>query len=139
MKSVQKAVANVDLKILAQIILAVLVGGWGWLAENQVVVIAFVATVLVWGFSELTKAKLNLGKFWKTVIVFVVSVILQLLFTHPVVPTFPGWDIALLVTYLGQWFALAQEVMLAAMVIYNMLLSQVFDEASVRITRAIRK
>jgi hypothetical protein len=116
---------KVDLKILAQIILAVVMFGWGWISDNMIVVIGFIASVLVWLFDFLTKYKIILGKFWKTVAAFLVSLILQLLITHPTLPTFPGWDISLLVTYIGEWFALAQSVMLASMVIYSMLLEKV--------------
>jgi hypothetical protein len=119
---------KIDFKLLAQIVASIALFGWGWLADNQVVVVGFAATVLAWLFNVLLAQKISLGKFGKTAVVFVVSVLVQLLIVHPAIPSFPGWDIAALVTYLGEWFALIQSVMLAAIVIYNALLDKVLNE-----------
>lgn len=122
---------KINWKIFAQIVLAVITLGWGWLADNQVIVIGFAASVLVWLFDFLTRQKVTVGKFWKTIAVFIVSVGLQLLFAPVGIPTFPGWEVPLLVDYIAQWFILAQDVMLAAMVIYNIMLDQVLGNTAV--------
>lgn len=127
-----------DTKDLFKIIFAFLAFGVGWFADNQATVIAFSAMVLVWLISTLAER----GEKWqwintraaKTILVFVVSFGLSLLFQPIVLPSFPGWTgdagtwIPLFSAWIAALFGVVNEAVLFAMTIYNVLLAQVLEK-----------
>lgn len=115
-----------DWTMLTRIVLSVITFGWGWLTGNQDIVLAFVASLLVWLVSLAVERGYNIGKAVKTVFLFVVSVALSLLFTPVDLPPFPGWD--QITEYLGAIFVLVDTVLAAATVIYNLLLAEILKQ-----------
>lgn len=131
---------KVDWKLFAQIVLAVVVFGWGWLGDNQVIVIGFVASLIVWLFNALTSRGILVNKFWKTVAVFVTAVILQVIFTPFVSPASPTWsgefsaDVMLFLSWVGDWLTVIQGTVLASMTIYNAILEVVLANTVARLS-----
>ncbi len=117
-----------DWKMWTRIVLSVLTFGWGWLSGNQDIVLAFVASLIVWVLGLLAERKWEVGKAVKTVALFVVAIILELGFAPVHLPTFPGFeDVAALTAFLGAFFEIAKTVLAAATVIYNLLLSKILE------------
>lgn len=123
-----------DWKLLAQIILSVITLGYGWLSENQVVLVAFAAMLIVWLFDLLTKQGILVGKIWKTVAVLFSAFVIQVVVTHPATPGFPPYGgelgpyIILLLDYAGAWLMIAKDAAFGAMVIYNLLMEKVLEQ-----------
>lgn len=122
-----------------KILLAVMTFGIGWFADNQVTMIAFASTAVVWAISYATQLHPSFawlkGKGPLTALVFFVSFVLSYLFQPFTVPAFPAWvgDFGLYVPLVSKWlnafFAVITPAVVFAMTIYNMLLSQIYEKA----------
>jgi len=133
-----KSVVPFNKTDLYKIIFAFLAFGVGWFADNQTTVIAFAAMTIVWLISTLTenneKWQWLKGKGPKTILVFVVSLALTFLFQPIRVPPFPGWTSAsgtwvpLFSAWVAAFLGTANEAILFAMSIYNILLAQVLEK-----------
>lgn len=132
--------SNFSWKDGLMIVLAVLTFGLGWLANNQSTVIAYVAVLIVWLLAFLGKQFPRLswikGKTFLTVLVFIASFILALLFQPFKLPALPTWsgDIVVFAPALAIWltalFAGFSGAVTMALGIYNILLAQVLDKVS---------
>lgn len=122
-----------------KILLAALAFGIGWFADNQVTMIAFASSSIVWALGWLVQLSPKLawikGKGPLTVMVFVVSFGLAYLFEPFALPVFPGWsgDAGSFVPLLSEWFSglfsIVGSAVVFAMSIYNLLLAQVYEKA----------
>ncbi len=121
-----------------KILLAVITFGIGWLADNQVTVVAYAAVLIVSliGFIARQYPQLDWlkGKAPLTVAVFVVSFILAYFFKPFTFPVFPGWTgdagtyVPLISSWLEAFFAIVGTAVAFSMSIYNVLLSQVLEK-----------
>lgn len=121
-----------------KILLAALAFGIGWFADNQVTVIAFASSALVWAIGWLVQLSPKFawikGKGPLTVLVFAVSFGLSYLFAPFALPAFPGWpgDAGSFVPLLSEWFSalfgIVGSAVVFAMSIYNLLLAQVYEK-----------
>lgn len=122
-----------------KIVLAVMTFGIGWFADNQVTMIAFSATVIVWLISYLTKLSATFawlkGKGPLTAMVFLVSFVLSYLFQPFALPEIPLWtgDFGTYIPMISKWvsgfFAIIAPAVTFAMTIYNLLLAQIYERA----------
>ncbi len=134
---------------LFKIIFAFLAFGVGWFADNQATVIAFAAMTIVWLVSTLAarsdKWQWVKGKAVLTILVFIVSLGLAFLFQPITLPPFPGWtgDAGTYVPLLSAWIAaflgVANEAVLFAMTIYNVLLAQVLEKLPPTLSRLLNR
>lgn len=129
-----------------KIFLAVMTFGIGWFADNQATVIAFSAMLIVWLVRlAMSKTKYKPNKASLTIVLFVVSIGLSLLFSPVALPAVPNWngDIAsytpLLVIYLTAFLQIAGGVVAYAQGVYNILLAQVFEKLPDVTSRAIHR
>jgi hypothetical protein len=135
-----------DWKQIGVIVLAVLTFGVGWIANNQVTIIAFLAMAIVWLLSWAGKTWPQLswikGKAFLTGLVFLAAFGLSFFIQPFALPTFPSWtgDVAtfvpLLAVFLTAFFTGIQAQVLFAIGVYNILLSQVLDKLSTGMTAA---
>lgn len=122
-----------------KVALAVMTFGIGWFADNQVTMIAFAATAVVWLISYTTKLSPSFawlkGKGPLTALVFVVAFVLSYLFQPFSLPVLPAWsgDFGTFVPLLSDWFtaffAIIAPAVTFAMTIYNLLLAQIYEKA----------
>lgn len=122
-----------------KIVLAIMTFGIGWFADNQVTMIAFAATAVVWLISYLIQLSPSFawlkGKGPLTALVFVVAFVLSYLFQPFTLPAFPGWvgDFGAYVPLVSEWFtaffAIIAPAVTFAMTIYNLLLAQIYEKA----------
>ncbi len=122
----------------AKILLALLTFGIGWLADNQVTVVAYAAVLIVALISFIAQQSPRLdwlkGKGPLTVAVFVVSFVLAYFFKPFILPIFPGWTgdagtyIPLISSWLEAFFAVVGTAVAFSMSIYNVLLAQVIEK-----------
>jgi hypothetical protein len=122
-----------------KILLAFMTFGVGWFADNQVTMIAFAATIVVWLIGYATNLSPSFawikGKGPLTALVFVVAFVLSYLFQPFSVPAFPAWpgDAGAFVPMISDWFsaffAIIAPAVTFAMTIYNLLLSQIYEKA----------
>ncbi len=122
-----------------KILLAFMTFGIGWFADNQVTVIAFAATAIVWLISYVTQLSPSFawlkGKGPLTALVFVAAFVLSYLFHPFAVPMFPAWsgDFGTYVPMISAWFsaffAIIAPAVTFSMAIYNILLAQIYEKA----------
>ena len=105
------------------------------LSPEQLLIIGFVITVLSAGLKLLSaKFGVALSKFWMTIVVAVVSVILAVVFNLPLLPEYIDP-----LQYIGAWFALLSGYVGAAMIIYNLILDKVLDKLDLTADRFMKK
>lgn len=118
---------------------AFLAFGVGWFADNQVTMVAFAASALVWllSWSATLSPKITWlrGKGPLTVAVFVVSFFLAYLFQPFTLSAPPAWsgDVGSYFPLFSVWLSGILDIVGAAVVfamsIYNLLLAQVYEKA----------
>jgi hypothetical protein len=145
MKSKILAIEPINWKDGLKIVLAVLTFGIGWFADNQVTVIAYIATIVVWLLGELAKHsdrfKWLTGKGPLTVLLFFISLGLAYLFQPFIFPPLPQWTgdagsfVPLLSTWFSAIFAIIGNAVLFAMSVYNLLLAHVLEKLPESLSR----
>lgn len=95
------------------------------LTAEIIMIVGFVASILSAGIKLLSaKFGVELTKFWMTVIVAAVSIVLAVLFNLPALPVY-GDDPMLYVT---SWLTLISGYVGFATLIYNLILDKVLDK-----------
>jgi len=129
-----------------KVILAVMTFGFGWVANNEATVIAFLAMVIVWAIRLIAKKyKYVPTKAALTITLFFVALGLSLIVTPVMLPFFPAWTgdpstyALLLITYFSVFLKIAGGVVAYATGVYNILLAQVFDKIPEVAGQAVRR
>lgn len=125
-----------DWKLLARIALSVITFGWAWIADNQIIIIAFAASVIVWIISYFVDRQVEIGKTVKTIFLFAVAVILQLIFI-PV--TFPPFDVSDFPGYLSALLETIGAIFAGATIVYNLLLAEVLKQLPDGVSWVLRR
>lgn len=128
-----------------KILLAVMTFGLGWLADNQITVVAYIAVLVVWLLGALAQTSEKFqwlrGKGPLTVLIFIVSFVLAYLFQPFTLPGFPGWtgDAGTYIPLFSEWisgfFSIVGGAVVFAMSIYNILLAKVLEKLPETISR----
>ena len=115
---------------------ALAVIGAAWASENQAAFISAIVMALVWGWNVLQKTAWGrkVGRAHLTIVLYVISMVLSILFNAQGLPAFPEYvgDPALyaeaLATYVGVLVGLSSVYVGGATAIYNILVKEVLDK-----------
>jgi uncharacterized membrane protein YdcZ (DUF606 family) len=101
------------------------------MSPEQIIIVGLIASLLS-VVVKLVSAKLGkqLSKFWMTIVVGVISLILAVVFNLPQLPEYIDP-----LSYLASWLALLSGYVGAATIVYNLLIDKILDAANLTAER----
>jgi len=104
------------------------------LSPEQMVIVGLVASALSVIVKFLAaKAGIELSKFWMTIVVGVVSVVLAVVFNLPQLPAYVDP-----LQYVGAWLVILSAYVGSATIIYNLILDKVLDALDLTASRFMK-